>query len=82
MRNRFFRVPSWAGRSGLALLSVRLDSSMRFGRTAFSLSVVIITGCGTTLASASDAEETMRVACEAVRGQTECGGIIGMPSLD
>ena len=54
---------------------------MHFGRPAFSLSVAIVAGCGTTLTSASDAEETMRLPCEAVRGRTECGGIIGTTIL-
>ena len=59
-----------------------LDLSVHFGRPAFSLSVVIITSCGTTLTSAGDAEETMRIACETVRGRTECGGVTGMAYLD
>jgi len=68
---------SRSGGSGLVELSVRLDLSMGFqvGGLAFSLSVAIVIGGGMTPISASDAEEKMRAACEAVRGRTdECGG--------
>ena len=75
-RDRLFRVPSRSGGSGLVELSVRLDLSMGFGGPAFSLSIVVVIGGGMTSTSASDAEETTRAACEAVRGRTkECGGI-------
>ena len=75
-RDRLFRVPSWSGGSDVAELSVRLDLSMDFGGPALSLSVVVVIGGGMTSTSASDAEETMRAACEAVRGRAdECGGI-------
>jgi len=68
-RDRLFRVPSWSGGSGLAELSVRLDLSIDFGRPAFSPSV-------TDATTKNDANETMRTACEALRGQAEeCGGI-------
>ena len=64
------------GGSGLAELSVRPDLSMDFGGPAFSLSVAVAIGGSMTPTSASDAEETMRAACEGVRGRAEeCGGI-------
>ena len=75
-RDRLFRVPSWSGGSELAELSVRLDLSMHFGGPAFSFSVTIVIGGGMSSTSASDAKETTRAACEAVRGRAdECGGI-------
>jgi hypothetical protein len=70
-------VPSWSGGSGLEELSVRLDLSMDFGGLAFSLSVVVVISSSMTPTSTSDAVETIRAACEAVRGRDdECSGII------
>ena len=75
-RVRLFRVPSWSGGSGFAELSVRLDLSIDFRGPTFPPSVAVAIGGGMASTSANDAEETMRAACEAVRGRAEeCGGI-------
>ena len=68
---RLFRVPSCSGGNGLVVLSARLDLSMDFGGLAYSLSVAIVINGGMTPTSASDAEETTRAACEAVRGRSD-----------
>jgi len=49
-----------------------LDLSIDFRGPTFSLSATVVIGSGMTSTFANDAEETMRAACEAVRGRAEC----------